>query len=193
MSNEDRDKWNNRYAEGAYVERGHPSVLLTRWAGEGAGKRALDVACGAGRNAVYLAANGCTVQAVDVSSVAVGIGRRRAESQGLRVDFVVHDLDLGLPDAIGDSFDLIALFRYVDLDLLPQLARRLRPEGMLIVEEHLQTEEAVAGPKSAEFRVAPGVLKGRLPGLRIMHEFEGLVTDPDGARVALSQIVVKPQ
>ena len=76
MSHADRDKWDKRYREGSYGTRTYPSELLAEWLPQLQKGRALDVACGAGRNALYLAAagyvvdeNATAVATVDVSDV----------------------------------------------------------------------------------------------------------------------------
>ena len=67
MSEADRKRWNERYKAGAYGQRTHPSALLAtmveQWLPVRGGARALDLACGAGRNALYLAEQGYQVDA----------------------------------------------------------------------------------------------------------------------------------
>ena len=77
MSEEDRRKWNARYAEGAYGERPHPAQLLADWLPRLPKGTALDLGCGAGRNAVFLAQNGFEVQGLDVSDVGLERARER--------------------------------------------------------------------------------------------------------------------
>jgi len=198
MSTEDREKWNSRYADGAYADRPHPSPWVEAQirgcpAGDDAASRpvALDLACGAGRNALYLAQIGYDVHAVDISREGLALGRRRAEASGLDVTWYEHDLDGGLPDTLPARFDLIVVIRFVRLDLLRRLAGRLDPGGRLLVELHLATDADVAGPRSAAFRVAPGLLAETLSELDIEVIEEGLVTDPDGRQVALARAVAR--
>ena len=77
MSQADQEKWNERYREGAYATRTHPSALLAEWLPKPERRethpRAIDVACGTGRNAIYLAQRGWQVDAVDVSEVALDV------------------------------------------------------------------------------------------------------------------------
>lgn len=193
MSSAERDKWDARYRDGAYESRTHPTALLASWLPQLPRGRALDVACGAGRNALFLAANGYSVTALDISRVALERGRRSAEERGLAIDWRCADLDGDLALALpAGPFDLIIWVRYVHRTLLPQLIARLAPGGALLCEQHLLTGQAVAGPTSAEFRLAPGELSAAAHGLRIEHSFEGLVADPDGRSVALAQLIGKP-
>lgn len=189
MSAAERDKWDARYRDGAYRDRTHPTVLLAEWLPRLPHGRALDVACGAGRNALYLAAHGFAVTAVDISPIALERGRQAAAERALHVEWLQADFDeapeRNLP---AGSFDVIVWVRYVQRALMPHLVARLAPGGVLICEQHLATDAAVAGPKSPEFRLAPGELERAAHGLAILHSYEGQVADPDGRLVALAQL-----
>lgn len=186
MSNADRLKWDRRYLDGAYQSRRHPSAFLedcaTAFAAPG---RALDLACGGGRNALFLARLGFTVDAVDISAEALAVGRSRAA--GLPIRWLRRDLDDGFePD---DAYDVIVNIRFVNLDLLSALARSLRPNGALVVEQHLATaEKDVIGPGNPAFRVAPGDLAGVAASLTIKRLEEGVFEDPDGRKAALARL-----
>jgi len=189
----ERDKWDARYRDGAYEGRPHPTALLAEWLPRLPRGRALDVACGAGRNALYLAANGYAVTALEVSRVALDRAATAATERGLAVEWLCADLDEDPERALpAGSFDLIVWVRYVQRTLLPHLVARLAPDGALLCEQHLQTGEAVAGPTSTQFRLAPGELLAAAHGLRIEQSFEGLAVDPDGRSVALAQLIGRP-
>ena len=197
MSQADRDKWNARYLAGAYEARTHPSALLAHWAGRlhatgPAAPRAIDLACGSGRNALFLARSGWHVDAVDISTVALARLRSAADAEGLPVNCLERDLEP--PSTALDGFEdrhyyLALSIRYTDLPLIRTLPRVLAPGGYLIAEMHLITEKTVAGPRNPRFRVAPGELRKAGSALELLHYHEGLVTDPDGRIVALAQLV----
>ena len=190
MSAHERDKWDARYRDKAYEGRTHPTALLTEWLPRLPRGRALDIACGAGRNALYLAANGYAVTALDISRVALDRGRRAAVERGLAIDWLYADLDEDLDSALpAGSFDLIVWARYVHRALMHQVIARLGLGGALVCEQHLKTDVTVVGPSSADFRLAPGELRGSAHGLRIDHSYEGLIVDPDGRTVALAQLI----
>jgi tellurite methyltransferase len=192
MTAAERRKWDARYREGAYASRTHPSALLAEWITRLPCGRALDVACGAGRNALFLAEHAFAVDALDISTVALDRGRRAALARGLGVNWLRADLDddpdSGLPP---EHYDVIVWVRYVHRGLMPHLRRRLRPRAVLLVEQHLASTAEVAGPRSAHFRLEPGELERSAAGLRVLYHREGLVTDPDGRLVALAQLVAK--
>jgi len=190
VSAAERDKWDARYRDGAYERRTHPTALLATWLPQLPRGRALDVACGAGRNALFLAESGYEVTALDISRVGLDRGRRAAAERGLTVDWLCADLDGDLEGALpAGRFDLIVWVRYVHRTLMPHLIARLAVGGSIVCEQHLATDEPVAGPTSAEFRLAPGELRRSAAGLAVAHSYEGLVVDPDGRSVALAQLV----
>jgi tellurite methyltransferase len=193
VSTAERDKWDARYRDGAYESRTHPTALLAEWLPRLQRGRALDVACGAGRNALFLAANGYAVTALDISGVALERGRRSATERGLTIEWLRADLDDDPARVLpAGPFDLIVWVRYVHRTLMPHLVARLAAGGALLCEQHLLTGEAVAGPTSTQFRLAPGELSAAAHGLRFEHSFEGLAIDPDGRSVALAQLIGKP-
>jgi SAM-dependent methyltransferase len=189
VSAAERDKWDARYRDGAYESRTHATALLADWLPRLALGAALDVACGAGRNALHLAAHGFAVTALDISAVGIERGRRTAASRGLHVDWLCADLDDDPDEALpAGPFDLIVWVRYIHRALMPHVIARLAPGGVLLCEQHLATTAEVAGP-SAAFRLAPGELARSAGGLAVLHGYEGLLVDPDGRTVALAQLV----
>ena len=188
MSAADRDRWNTRYADGAYESRRHPSPFLEQNAHLlPADGRALDLACGAGRNARYLAHRGLAVDAVDISGVALERGRSVAGEMPIR--WIECDLDDGLEATV--DYDLIVNIRYVNLALVSKLIGALRPGGILAVEQHLATSADVIGPKNPAYRVDQGELGRMASGMVVEHIHEGLFDDPDGRRVALARLIAR--
>lgn len=187
MSDTDRITWNQRYREGSYRARSHPTPLLELWLPELPRGRALDIACGTGRNTLYLAGKGYAVDAVDISSEALASAREKPGAGNLSISWIEADLDEFAPSA--SRYDLIVVARFVNRLLLPRLPGALKPGGALLYEHHIQSDEPVAGPKNAEFRLAPGELRSRFHALDTYFYHEGLVRDPDGRLMALAQMV----
>ena len=187
----DRARWNQRYREGAYVARQHPTSLLEDWLERLPHSDALDVACGSGRNSRFIAQSAERVIGIDISDIAIAQARELSSNLE-NVHFLIADLDKGLP--LNRTFDLIVLVRFVNLELIQQLQDFLAPGGSVLVEEHLQWDDPgveLAGPKNPEFRVAPGTLTQTLSSLECMHSYEGLVRDPSGEVSALAQFIGK--
>ncbi len=129
MPDDAQQRWDRRYREEDVPAQ--PSVLLTSLDGvlprHG---RALDVAGGAGRHAVWLARRGLDVWLVDVSPVAVGRAAAVAAAAGVSVHASVADLTAGPPPS--GPWDLVVVFHYLQRDLFPILAAGLATDGMLV-------------------------------------------------------------
>ena len=187
MSDADRERWNARYAAGEYAARTYPSPLLAAWLDRLPRGRALDVACGLGRNAIHLAANGYAVDAMDISEVALAGARQRAGSAGVAVNWIETDLER--PDIARDAYDVIVVARFLDRPLIPRLVDALRPGGHIVYEHHYITPAQVGGPRSRRFRARPNELLERFRALRVLSFEEGIVDDPGGSRMALARLV----
>lgn len=191
MSQADATKWDARYRDGAYANRRHPTPLLVRFGPELRRGTALDIACGAGRNALFLAESGFEVDAVDIS----GTGLKRLEADAKAADLDIRlfeaDLERGFPETLGirDCYDLIVMVRYVNLPLIGAVANRLADGGVFLCEQHLKTDEDVVGPRSEAWRLEPNALLDAARDLRIHFFREGIVMDQDGRRAALTQVV----
>ena len=185
MSDDDRERWNQRYRDGAYDQRVHPSALVTEWIDRLPRGQALDVASGAGRNARFLNDLGFAVTALDISPVALS---RLADAPQIKV--LAHDLDRGLP-AFDVGFDLVLKMRFLNLTLVPSLIDALNPGGVLVCEVLLQGGVAEVGPASPRFRAAPGALRTAADGLLVLLDYEGEVIDPDGRSVHLARLIAR--
>jgi SAM-dependent methyltransferase len=191
VSRAERDKWDARYRAGAYAERAHPTALLADWLDRLPRGRALDVACGAGRNALFLAASGYEVDAVDISSAGLDRGNATAAERGVAVGWHCADLE-EQPDALPRGpYNLVVWVRYVNAGLWPAVVSRLAPGAHMLVEQHLVTSADVVGPTSAAFRLAPGELARAAADLAVVYEHEGLLVDPDGRTAAVAQLIAR--
>lgn len=187
VSEEERRRWDDRYASGDYRPRPHASGFLEQWIDRIPPGRAFDVACGAGRHALRLAEAGFEVTAVDISREAIAIAAAEASERGLTVHWMVEDLDEYEP--APDAFDLITVFRYVNRRLWPLLVRALRTDGWLLVEHHLQTHADVDGPSSPDFRLRPGELLEAFGDLRVAFYSETIEpADRPDTRYAIARI-----
>src|ERR1051325_6035100 len=108
--------WDERYRSGDYPND-EPHPLLTRFAAQLQPGRALDVACGTGRHALWLAAHGWQVTAVDSSSVALEILQQRAAQAHLGIDTRLADLERHEFEIEPRGYDLIVVCNYLQRDL----------------------------------------------------------------------------
>ena len=144
---------------------------------------ALELACGRGQGAVWLAGRGMDYWGVDVSPVAIALARNLTSLYGLdnRCRFDVFDLDEGLP--AGPPVNLLFCHLFRDPRLDGALIERLAPGGMLAVAV---LSEVGAGP--GEFRARPGELRDAFETLEIVDEGEG-----DGIARILARQPLKPR
>ena len=130
MSESDLERWDRRYREGSHSRPDPPE-----WIGEfeddlPSEGRALDVAAGTGRGALWLAGRGFRATAVDVSPVGLEKLRERATATGLEVETIAADLHASpLPEG---PFAVITCFGYLQRDLFPPMQERLATGGVLI-------------------------------------------------------------
>jgi 2-polyprenyl-3-methyl-5-hydroxy-6-metoxy-1,4-benzoquinol methylase len=188
MAEHEAEVWEQRYSSGAYQPRTWTSAFLAEWLPSVPVGTALDIACGAGRNALALAAAGFETTAVDISETAVTMGQQSAAERGLSINWQVADLD-GLTIE-PEAFDLITCFRFRSESLWPRLAKALKPDGWLIAEHHFRTSLPVAGPPTDNFRLQPGEYLRAFRDLRIIHYSESIEeADKPGESHAIERVV----
>ncbi|HEV2198748.1 MAG TPA: methyltransferase domain-containing protein [Bryobacteraceae bacterium] len=176
------DDWEARY-QAMQAPSGDPDPLVMEIAGGVQSGRALDLACGAGANTLWLAERGWDVTAVDRSPAAIEIVRRSAALRGAHVTALVADLEAHEFVIAPGSWDLILMCRYLQRDLFEPAKLGLAPDGALIVIALL------ADSGKHRFRVEPGELArcfADSSGWTIIQQRERATRDH-----AVSEIVVR--
>ena len=127
---DDRERWNCKYQNGTgNVAPGAEPELLVHRRALGASGSAIELACGSGANALYLASIGYDVVAADISIEGLKIANRAAQRLGLKILPVVMDLDqYPLPKSY---FAMISVIRYLNRAMFRHLIGSLRPGGLL--------------------------------------------------------------
>ncbi len=168
----DSSGWDRRYGGSELVWSAEPNRFLAAEAGGLAVGRALDLACGEGRNAVWLAQQGWEVTGVDFSQVGLDKARRLAEQRGVSVQWLLADLVDYIPQA--GAFDLVAiLYLHVEDEAMRKILQRaaaaLAPGGTLLVVGHDPTniEDGYGGPQNPAILMSPDEIVQALPGLTI--------------------------
>jgi len=191
MSDTDRGRWDQRYAEGSYRSRPWPSPFLSTWVerlGLSEGAPALDIACGLGRNARFLARSGFDVIGQDISEVALQQARDIGREEGIHVAYEQADFDTRYPEP--QRFAVISCIRFMNRQLHPHLPEALAPGGWLLFEHHYITDADVSGPPD-DFRLRPQELLELCQMLSVTHFEERGDRDRDGRSMALSRIVAQ--
>jgi 2-polyprenyl-3-methyl-5-hydroxy-6-metoxy-1,4-benzoquinol methylase len=169
----DKIKWNQRFgSEDTYLGQ-NPSPFLFREIDKirqsVPGKRALDIACGEGRNSIFMAQQGFQVTALDISDIGLGKAATWAEKEGVQIDFLQVDLD---EYCFTKQFDLIINFNFLLRDLIPEAVRALSPGGLLIVDTIMESPDLLASHNQA-YLLQRGELQRiceGLPGKIIFYE-----------------------
>ncbi len=166
MSDEDGVRWDRRYADRGSVtldDAALPAVFQPFAEEFPTTGRALDLACGTGGAAVWLAQRGMAVWGCDVSAVAISQARELAERCGVaaRCHFEVCDLDNGLP--AGSPADVLICNMFRDARLDQAITGRIAPGGLLAASA---LSEVGASPGS--FRVGAGELRRAFAGLDVI-------------------------
>jgi SAM-dependent methyltransferase len=172
---EDRDRWNRKYAAADACGEMAPAAVLEAELHRLPMGRALDLACGPGRNALYLAGKGYEVIGIDISDVALAKAGAEAHARGLDIRWIEADLDAyELPAA---SFDLITCINFLDRRLFIEIPRALRHGGAVVYEALLNDPSHPGSAGSSQrFRVNPNELLDafRSRGFRILSYHEGV-------------------
>lgn len=148
--------------------------------------KALDLASGAGRNALWLAERGWDVTAVDGAPAAIEILRSRASERGLKINAVVADLEKGEFEIEPARWDLILICYYLQRNLFEPAKRGVAPGGILISIVHVNEPGEGDGP----FRLRPGQHEKYFEGWEILYRYEGTAKD-SAHRRAVAEIVAR--
>jgi tellurite methyltransferase len=187
MAFDDRERWEARYDGDISEPKGTPSEFLVAHAHLLRG-RVLDVAAGAGRNALFLARRGLSVDAVDIAFAGLHRLRRAAVAEGLCVRAVQADLDtFPLPDA---QFDAIINIRYLQRALFAPMQRAVKPGGLILFETFLIDQQTIGHPQHPEFLLQRGELRVAFRACELLEYDEGLFRS-SGAPAFLARMLAR--
>ncbi|MGE0132692.1 MAG: methyltransferase domain-containing protein [Blastocatellales bacterium] len=184
--------WDERYRRGEYTND-EPHRLIVEFASKLELGRALDVACGVGRHAIWLAERGWQVIAVDSSRAAIEILRQRASGIGLAIDSHIADLERHEFIIEPEAYDLIVVCNYLQRDLFPAIKAGVRVGGVVIAAIAMVDEDPNVKPMNPAFLLKPGELRAKFAeseGWELMRGFEGKPAGADHRR-ATAEIVVR--
>ncbi|MDX9785800.1 MAG: class I SAM-dependent methyltransferase [Desulfobacterales bacterium] len=180
---QDRKKWNEKYAVGQYPSA--PSAIVKDFYSTGPVGRALDIAAGKGRNSLFLAERGFQVEALDISERALlGLETYRNVTPR-RVDFD----DFDIPE---NQYSLVLNVRFLHRRLFPQIMESLVPGGVLIFETYLMDEDAARDHEHRrEHMLRPNELLRAFLPLRIIYYRETLSGNGEEDRAIASLVAIK--
>jgi SAM-dependent methyltransferase len=183
-----QDKWNARWRDRATSSDWQADPWLRRVMPLLPAGRALDVACGRGRNAVFLAEHGFTVTAIDLSREALALLNCEALARKLSIEARLLDLEEA-PTLPAGTFDLVINFFYLHRPLLPLLGKLLRPGGLMVLRTFSRAGAFPGGPENAAMVLNPGELLELFRDWQVLFHEEGL--EPSRKGGSLAGIVAK--
>lgn len=145
--------------------------------------QALDVACGRGRHALWLAERGLSVLALDRDAAAISLVRDSAAQRALPVIALRGDLETGHCSLGAGAFDVIVVVHYLHRPLFPALIAALHPGGLLIYETFTHKQAARGKPTNPDFLLEQGELRRLVLPLEIVDYREGLFEEREVASV----------
>jgi 2-polyprenyl-3-methyl-5-hydroxy-6-metoxy-1,4-benzoquinol methylase len=145
----DQKRWDKKFGQKEFALGKEPNPFLKKNIRLLPKGKALDIAAGEGRNAIFLAQQGFEVDAVDISEKGLKKARRFAREKGVKINTFLIDLD---KYAIGrEQYDLIANFYFLKRRLIPRIKKGLKKGGKVIFQTYLLEHRALGtgGPKQA--------------------------------------------
>ncbi len=177
----DRERWNRKYSEEDFPWK-EPSEIVDKFYHLARKGRALDVACGTGRNAIFLAEKGFKVDAVDISDVALN------KINHPNINTIQADLDFYRIDE--NSYDLIININFLSRRLIPYIKEGLKEGGVVIFETFtLKEGEDYFQPENREYLLRPNELLRLFSEFYILFYQEKDKVKPDGKKAFVSSLV----
>jgi len=189
---EDQKRWDKKYLERKPDLNQGSNTILKKYLRILPKGRALDLAAGEGRNALFLAENGFEAEAVDVSPVAITRVRKSAKVRGVKVKAVVADLDTyRIPRG---HYDVILNFYFLDRHLIPRIKKGLKKGGMVVFETYTaeQKKLGTGGPGQDKYVLKPNELLRLFRGFHVLFYREGVFKE-GGKRRAIASLIAQKQ
>jgi len=186
----DKRRWDERFGSKEFALGKEPNPFLKKHIHLLPKGKALDMATGEGRNAVFLAQNGFEVDAVDISEKGLKKTRKLAREKGVKVNALLVDLDHY--EIERDRYNLIANFYFLKRRLIPRIRKGLKNGGRVIFETYLLEHRTLAsgGPKQAKYFLKPNELLGLFKNFRILFYREGIFRE-GGRRKAVASLIAQ--
>lgn len=164
----------------------HPAQFLVDSIGLLPKGRVLDIAMGAGRNAIYLANLGFRVEGVDISAEGIDKAGRLAEQSGVSISVQVADVEdnYRIP---ARAYDAIICFYYLHRPLIPSIKRGLKPGGVIVYETYIIDQAQWGEPKNPDHLLGHNELLDMFRDFRVLRYREGII----GEQKAIASIVAQ--
>jgi tellurite methyltransferase len=187
----DLEKWDKKYQGEEFSDGKKPNAFLKsqlRFPNTGV---ALDLACGEGRNAVFLAQQGWEMDAVDISSAGLRKARKLAKQAGVKINLIQADLDSYR--IAKEKYDLISVLYFWDRRLIPRLKRGLKKGGRILFETYTFETlfRGLEGPREAKYLLKANELLELFRDFRVLFYREGIFREGSRRKAIASLIAQK--
>lgn len=183
---EDALKWNQKHLEHPMPET--PSTLLVEFMPtllSLQGRKALDIACGNGRNSKFLAENGFFVDSVDISNVALSFF-----SHLPNINAYQEDLDLYRPKS--EAYDVVLNFYFLNRDLFPSILQSLKPKGNFLLETFIKEPNGENSSNIIDEKILnDGELESIFQGFEILLNQTSYITRREGQEAKIISFVAQ--
>ena len=186
----DRKRWDERFKGKEFSLGKNANPFLQKHIRLLPKGKALDIAAGEGRNAVFLARNGFDVDAVDVSPVGLRKARKLARDMGVKIHTIPADLDVF--EIEKGKYDLIADFYYLSRRFISRIKKGLKKGGRVVFETYLVDQRALhtGGPRHLKYFLKHNELLWLFKGFRILLYREGIFKE-GGRRKAVASLIAE--
>ncbi|MFQ5330310.1 MAG: class I SAM-dependent methyltransferase [Thermodesulfobacteriota bacterium] len=179
--------WDERYSTNRSPQKREPANLLVDLLPTLPGGKALDLACGEGRNAFFLAGNGYSVDGIDSSQVVIERDRVVADEEGVAVNFIHADLEAyTLPPS---TYDLIVNFYYLQRSLIPSMKAALKSGGVILFETYTIDQVEIGPQRNRAYLLQPNELLKTFGDFHLLFYREGIVEE--GGRKAIASLAAR--
>ncbi|HFE37609.1 MAG TPA: methyltransferase domain-containing protein [Gammaproteobacteria bacterium] len=177
MNEQAKNKWNKIYADTAIKQLSVSRVLSENEHLLPACGCALDLACGTGSDAIFLANRGLTVDAWDISDAVIEKLAEYASDNALSIRAQARDINQQPP--LAHAYDVITVAHFLERDLMSVLLNSLKPGGLIFYQTFTKTvTEHYSGPKNPDFRLATNELLDLFSALQlVVYREEALIGD----------------
>jgi len=183
MAQKDKEKWDSKHLTAPIPNE--PIELITHYAHLAKGKQALDIACGMGRHSKYLASEGFTVDALDISSTAIDSLQALEHITAKEVDFDTYALE-------ENKYDLIVCTYFLERSLFPQIEKSLKKGGIFIYETYLYHPGNNKIPSNRTFLLEEGELENTFgASYDLIYIKEWWDEDYDGSKTMKASMVAR--
>jgi tellurite methyltransferase len=186
----DQKRWDKRFGKKDFAFGKKPNPFLKKLIHLLPKGRALDIAAGEGRNAVFLAQHGFEVDAVDISEKGLKKAQKLARAKGIKINIFLVDLDQYRVEK--ERYDLIANFYFLKRPFIPRIKKGLKKGGRVIFETYLLEHRTLGtgGPKQAKYYLKPNELLMLFKDFRILFYREGIFRE-GGKKKAVASLIAE--